>query len=97
MEIWKDIIGYNQYQVSNYGRVKTTANEATRKERILKPLIHPKGYFRVALWKNNKSKFFFIHRLVAEYFISNPENKPTINHIDDRLLIELKEKKDGNN
>lgn len=82
MEIWKDIIGYDQYQVSNLGRVKTTANEATRKERILKPLIHPKGYFRVALWRNNKSKFFFIHRLVAEYFISNPENKSTINHID---------------
>ena len=82
MEIWKDIIGYDQYQVSNYGRVKTTANKATRKERILKPLIHPKGYFRVALWKDNKSKFFFIHRLVAKYFISNPENKPTINHID---------------
>jgi len=82
MEIWKDIVGYDQYQVSNYGRVKTTANAATRKERILKPLKHPRGYFRVALWKDNKSKFFFIHRLVAEYFISNPENKPTINHID---------------
>ena len=45
MEIWKDIIGYDQYQVSNYGRVKTTANKATRKERILKPLIHPKRIF----------------------------------------------------
>lgn len=82
MEIWKDIIGYDQYQVSNYGRVKTTANSATRKERILKPLKHPRGYFRVALWKDNKSKFFFIHRLVAEYFMDNPESKPTINHID---------------
>lgn len=82
MEIWKNIIGYDQYQVSNYGSVKTTANEAARKERILKLLKHPRGYFRVALWKDNKSKFYFIHRLVAEYFISNPENKPTINHID---------------
>ena len=81
-EIWKDIIGYNQYQISNYGNVKTTANKFTRKERLLKPLRQQKGYFRVALWKDNKSKFFLIHRLVAEYFIDNPENKKTINHID---------------
>ena len=59
MEIWKNIIGYEQYQISNHGRVKTTANEAKKKERILKLLKHPRGYFRVALWKNNKSKFFF--------------------------------------
>jgi hypothetical protein len=82
MEIWKNIIGYEQYQVSNFGNVKITANEATRKERILKPLIHPRGYFRVALYKQNKSKFFFIHRLVAEHFIENPENKPQVNHKD---------------
>ena len=59
MEIWKDIIGYDQYQVSNYGRVKTTANKATRKERILKPLIHPKGYFRVADFFAFLSNFIF--------------------------------------
>jgi len=82
MEIWKDIIGYDQYQVSNYGRIKTTANNATRKERILKPLLTIKGYYRVALFSHGKSKFIPIHRLVAEYFIDNPDNKATINHID---------------
>lgn len=82
MEIWKKIIGYDQYEVSNYGRVKTTSNNATRKERILKPLKHPRGYLRVALWLNNKSRFISIHRLVAEYFVPNPENKETVNHID---------------
>ena len=82
MEIWKDIIGYKQYQVSNHGRIRTTANEATRKERILKPLLSVKGYYRVALWLNNKSKFISIHRLVATYFVPNPDNKETVNHID---------------
>lgn len=81
MENWKDIQGYEDYQVSDLGNVKMTANSASRKERILKPLNHPKGYFRVGLYKNKKVKFFFIHRLVATHFIENPENKATINHI----------------
>lgn len=82
MEIWKDITDYNDYQISNHGNVKVKKNNASRKERILKPLSHPRGYFRVALYKNNKSKFFFIHRLVAIHFIENPNNKPDVNHID---------------
>lgn len=81
-EIWKNIIGYEQYQVSNTGKVKITANSFTRKEKILKPLPTNNGYFRVALWSNNKSKFFGIHRLVASHFILNPENKKTVNHKD---------------
>ena len=82
MENWRSIIEFEDYQISDLGRVKITANTATRKERILKPLNHPRGYFRVALWKNNKPKFMFIHRLVAIHFIPNPENKKTINHKD---------------
>lgn len=82
MEIWKDIIGYDQYQINNYGKVKTIANKASRKERILKLLKHPKGYFRVGLYKNKKCRYFFIHRLVAKHFIENPGNKQTVNHID---------------
>ena len=82
MESWKKINDYEQYQISNLGNVKTIANEATRKERLLKPLNHPKGYFRVGLWLEGKVKFHFIHRLVAIHFIDNPENKQTINHID---------------
>lgn len=82
MEIWKNIEGYEQYQVSNFGNVKTVANEATRKERLLKPLAHYKGYKRVGLCLNNKAKFYFIHRLVATYFLENNDNKETINHKD---------------
>lgn len=82
IEIWKNINGYDDYQASNLGRIKTIANSASRKERILKPLTHPRGYFRVALWRNGKSKFLFIHRIIAITFIDNPDNKPTVNHID---------------
>lgn len=41
----------------------------------------PDGYIRVSLTKNKKRYFFTIHRLVAEAFIPNPENKPQVNHI----------------
>jgi hypothetical protein len=80
MENWINISGYEQYQVSDLGRIRMTANSATRKERILKPLNHPRGYFRVALW-DGRPKFFFIHRLVAQHFISNPENREHVNHL----------------
>ena len=82
MEIWKTIKDFEDYQVSNLGNVKMTANNATRKERILKPLVTNRGYYRVALYKDKKPNFFTIHRLVAIYFIDNPENKSQVNHKD---------------
>jgi hypothetical protein len=39
-------------------------------------------YQQVSLWKNNKGKTLYVHRLVAEHFIQNPDNKPEVNHID---------------
>lgn len=89
-EIWKDIEGYEGlYQVSNLGRVKSLKRDITNtnygvahiKEKILKPRDDGKGYVRVVLYKNNQKKQFKIHRLVAKAFISNPENKATVNHI----------------
>lgn len=82
MEIWKTIKYFEDYQVSNLGNVKMTANDASRKERILKPLITNRGYYRVALYKDKKPNFFTIHRLVANHFIPNPENKKQVNHKD---------------
>lgn len=83
MEIWKDVLRYNgYYQVSNYGRVKTTANNATRKERILKPIVCNHNYLKVDLYLKGENKKHSIHRLVAEVFIPNPENKPQVNHLD---------------
>jgi len=82
-EIWRDIQGYEKYyQVSNLGRVKSLQRKGVTKEYILKPLITKAGYHRVALLKNNKPKFFTIHRLLMLAFVPNLQNKDQINHID---------------
>ena len=85
-EIWKDIPGYEGlYQVSNLGRVKSLSrivNYGGRKrkttEKILKQNIS-RRYNSVQFQKCGKT--ITVHRLVANAFISNPENKPQINHI----------------
>lgn len=88
-EIWKDINGYEGlYQISNLGNVKSIQyfNHANNKiyprNKLLKPLINEKGYFRVDLFKLGKTKRCRIHRLVAEAFIPNLNNFPEVNHID---------------
>lgn len=79
-EIWKDIKNYEGlYQVSNLGNVKSLH----RYEKLLKPYINEhNGYVYVILYKNKKNKCCRVHRLVAQTFISNYENKPYVNHID---------------
>ena len=81
MEQWKKIQGYNYYEISNYGRVKSLARGLKEKGKFLK-LKPAKGYFRVTLFDQNKRKIYFVHRLVATAFIPNPDDKPFINHID---------------
>ena len=84
-EIWKDIEGYEGYQVSNFGRVRSLDRYNGRgywiKGCILKPIMDKKGYLTVGLSKNNQRKAFKVHRLVALHFIPNIENKPEIDHI----------------
>lgn len=80
-EIWKDIEGYEgDYQVSNLGRIKSFKG---KKEKIRKPGVIRGGYLGIMLSKNNKSKSFKIHRLVAMTFIPNPNNYPEVNHKDE--------------
>lgn len=81
MEIWKDIKGYEgKYQVSNQGRVKSLNYNNTTAPKILS-LIYDNGYCYVGLSCNSSTKKIGVHRLVADAFIPNPENKPCINHI----------------
>ena len=85
-EEWRDIIGYEGlYMVSNLGRVKSLERYDSGgrkiKEKVLTGTIDKKGYIIVDLTKNNKGKKLKVHRLVAEAFIPNPEDKPFIDHI----------------
>ena len=87
-EVWKDIPGYEGlYQVSNLGRVKSLERVTARerlliaKERILQP-AERKGYLLVAIGARGERKTYSVHRLVAQAFIPNTENKRTVNHKD---------------
>ncbi len=82
MEIWKNVIGYEGfYMVSNLGRVFSVAGN-----KIKEPVVTHRGYYEMALYKKTYRKRFKVHRLVAEAFIQNPENKPIINHKDTNKL-----------
>lgn len=76
MDIFEDIIGYEGlYQINRHGEIKS-------KQRILKNNKQKNGYIRINLSNSGKTKKHYIHRLIGLQFIPNPENKPTIDHID---------------
>ena len=86
-EIWKEIKGYRgRYQVSNLGTVRSMPASMTCRKKILKPHKSGKGYLSCGLSKDGIRKSFYIHRLVAEYFITNYDDKPQVNHIDGNKL-----------
>ena len=75
IEEWRDIKDYEGlYQVSDWGRVKN------RRGRFIAIPLSKYGYCRVHLWKNGFGKWFSVHRLVAEAFLPNLENKPFVGH-----------------
>jgi len=88
-EVWKDISGFEgYYQISDSGRVKSLDRTVRQrnginliKGRFLKPSINKGGYEYLSLCKEGSQKTYVIHRLVGVEFVSNPQNKPQINHI----------------
>lgn len=80
IEEWKPVKDYDDYLISNFGRVKSIKY---KKERILKPKKNHKGYLSVGLSNNGKYKNAVIHRLVANAFLENTYNLPQVNHKDE--------------
>jgi len=75
-EVWKDIKKFEgHYQVSNLGRIKSIKSDI-----IMKQNFKRNGYLNIKLCKNNKEYYLSVHRIVAENFIDNPENKPQVNY-----------------
>lgn len=86
-EIFVPIKGYEGlYEVSNLGRVKSLAKfrgtnySCPIGEKIMKGKPNTNGYLQVGLSKNSLKKQPFVHRLVAQHFIENPNNLPEVNH-----------------
>lgn len=89
METWKDIEGYEgYYRISTHGRVRSIARIVTCKngmskpirEKVLTPHFNTNGYLWVQLQRASVKEFWFIHRLVAQAFVPNPDRKPFVNH-----------------
>lgn len=78
-EIWKKIKNFEDYEVSNLGRIRSLKRS---KQKIMSLKFDTKKYNIIGLCMNGKLSTKKVHRLVAEAFISNPKNKATVNHID---------------
>ncbi len=75
----KDIKGYDgRYAITTDGRIWSY-----KAKKYLKERVNETGYTSVCLSKNGQAKSFYVHRLVAETYIPNPENKPQVNHKDE--------------
>lgn len=75
---WRKIKKNNNYSVNDFGEIRNDKTNHTMKKQLNKS----NGYFYVDLYKNGKKQKCTVHRLVAEAFIPNPENKLTVDHID---------------
>lgn len=95
IEKFKPVKGYaGIYEISNLGRVKSLSRVVERKDgntrvtedRIILPFLTKCGYHQIVLCKDGVRKKYYIHRLVANAFIENPNKLPIINHKDENKL-----------
>lgn len=92
IEIWKDIAGYEAYQISSFGRLRRNSRQVRTKfsktgfrtlsAKPVKICDNGKGYKILCSFIDKKKKNLYIHRLVASHFIPNPHNYQEVNHID---------------
>ena len=86
-EEWRDIDDFPGYQVSSEGRVRSLSREVARgsgKRQIAGKILSPgetNGYYKISLCRDGTVTYHLIHRLVGAAFIPNPDNKPTIDHV----------------
>ena len=75
----KDVIGYEGlYAVTSCGKIWSY-----KRKKFLRPFADTKGYLKVGLYKDGERKWYYIHRLVCEAYIPNPEGLPQVNHKDE--------------
>lgn len=85
VEIWKPVVGFEGlYEVSNLGNVRSIQFHGKKRIKELSQTSDKLGYKRVKLrkWDESIAGSFQVHRLVAQAFVPNPDNKPQVDHID---------------
>ena len=84
MEQWKVIEDFEDYEVSDLGRVRRVVPDSLKRPcKVLKPNQINKGYLQVGLYKKGKVYPRLVHVLVAKAFIPNPKGLPQVNHLGD--------------
>ena len=88
IEIWRTAVYDGElyeglYKVSNWGRILSLNYRNTGKPGLMNPFDNGYGYLKVKLYKNKERKNCLVHRLIAETFLENPEEKPEVNHKDE--------------
>ena len=77
VEEYKVLEGFDEYEISSIGNLRKTTNK-----KVLLLRKDKDGYWRTNIYKDGKPKTINIHRLVAQHFVDNPENKRLVDHID---------------